>query len=134
VWWQLAHLYPAVQHPNRLTHYMKYFSELNISGHKFPLVVNDVPKFDILNPFLQVSVSTYESTQKDFIPLYVTPHRDRQTTDGDKRHYVLINSLSRLMSGRTAHHCQTFVWEYCLHPLLKTYNRHLPECSVHMPQ
>jgi hypothetical protein len=110
VWSVLAHLHPAVRNPNLFTHYMKYLSELNISCLKFPLAVNDVPKFELLNPFLRVNVLTYENSEKDFIPLYASPHRNRQTTvnlsllaDGEKRHYVLINSLSRLVRGRTAH-------------------------------
>jgi hypothetical protein len=132
-----------LRNPNRVGHYKKYLSELNISGLKFPLSVNDVPKFERLNPFLRVNVLTYENAENDFIPLYVSPHRDRQTTvnllliaQGDKRHYVLINSLSRLVRGRSAHKNRTYVCEYCLHPCSTEdfYNRHLLQCSMHMPQ
>jgi hypothetical protein len=114
VWSILAHLHPALRNPNRVAHYKKYLSELNISGLKFPLSVNDVPKFERLNPFLRVNVLTYENAENDFIPLYVSPHRDRQTTvnllltaQGDKRHYVLINSPSRLVGERSAHRTRT---------------------------
>jgi hypothetical protein len=140
----LAHLHPALRNPNRVTYYMKYFSELNIIlGLKLPLSSNDVPKLERLNPFLRVNVLTYENADDDFIPLYVSPHRDRQTTVNllliahrDKRHYVLINSVSRLVCGRSAHKTRTYVCEYYLHPCSTedVYNQHLLHCSMHMPQ
>jgi len=85
--------------------------ELNTTGLSFPMSVRDVPNFENLNPNISVSVSVFEERQ--LIPLYLSPHRNRQHTihlllssDGNTQHYTLIRNLSRLVSGRTIQNCQ----------------------------
>ena len=97
-----------------------HLHELNITGLSFPMSVRDVPKFENLNPNISVSVSVFKERQ--LIPLYLSPHRNRQHTvhllllsDGNTQHYTLIRNLSRLVSGRTKRQNQTYVCPYCFH-------------------
>ena len=55
---------------------------------------------------------------------------------GDKFHYTLIKSLSRLVFGRTRINKKAFVCPYCLHPFRYEHclQNHLPECSRHPAQ
>ena len=108
------------QNPNRLTHYKLHLHQLNTTGLSFPMPVRDVSKFENLNPNISVSVLVFEERQ--LIPLYLSPHRNRQHTihllllsDGNTQHYTLIKNLSRLVSGRTRHVGETYVCPYCLH-------------------
>jgi len=64
--------------PCRTCHYRPYLDELNIDGLKFPLPVKDVSKFESQNVDIAVSVVTYE--ERELIPLYISPHRDRKHT------------------------------------------------------
>ena len=147
LWSILAGIYPVdCEHNlNRLTHYKSHRHELNTTGLSFPMSVRDVPKFENLNPNISVSVSVFEERQ--LIPLYLSPHRNRQHTiyllllsDGNTRHYTLIRNLSRLVggrtSGRTKHRHQTYVCSYCLHCFAQEHclDNHIPNCSIHKLQ
>ena len=122
LWSILAALYSVrhEQNPSRQYHYKPYLSKLNVTGLSFPLPVKDVAKFERLNPDIAVNVLVYE--ERELIPLYVSPHRDRKHTipllllsDENNHHYCLVKSLSRLFHGRTKHTARTFVCPYCFH-------------------
>jgi hypothetical protein len=143
VWSVLAHLHPAKHHPDRLTNYEHFLHEINVKDLVFPLSLKQIPKFESLNPTIRITVLAYDDDEKDFIPLYVSPHHNRQhqvnlllLTDGDKHHYTLIRNMSRLVAGRTKHEGKNYVCEYCLHPCSSKnfYDRHILECSAHSPQ
>jgi len=141
----LAHMY-RVEHernPSHVRHYRPHLSELDTTGLTFPLAAKDVAKFERLNEDIPVNVITFDERQP--IPLYVTPHRQRKhvvnlllLTDDetDVHHYVLVRNLSRLVSGKTKHVGKAFVCEYCLHCFRRehTLSEHFPQCSIHAPQ
>jgi hypothetical protein len=76
VWFVLAHLHPAKHNPDRMTKYEQYIDEINVTGLEFPLSVKHIPKFESLNPTIRITVLTFDEDDKDFIPLYVSPHYD----------------------------------------------------------
>lgn len=142
-WYVLAYLHPVKTNPRRLTNYESFIDELNLTDLVFPLALKDIPKFERLNPTIRITVLTHDDDEKTFVPLYVSSHHDRQVhvkllliSDGDKHHYILIRSMSRLIAGRTSHDGATHVCEYCLHHFTSknAYDRHVPECSAHTPQ
>jgi hypothetical protein len=107
----------------RITNYEQFLHEINIKDLVFPLSLKQIPKFASLNPTIHITVLAYDDDEKDFIPLYVSPHHNRQhqvnlllLKDGDKHHYTLIRNMSRLVAGRTKHGKNNYVCEYCLHP------------------
>jgi len=141
LWSILAGIYPVDHNPNRLYHYTPHLHKLNTTGLSFPMSVRDVPKFENLNPNISVSVTVFEERQ--LIPLYLSPHRNRQHTlhllllsDGNTQHFTLIRNLSRLVGGRTNHQHQTYVCPYCFHCFAQEHclNNHIPNCSTHKPQ
>jgi len=77
----------------------------NIKHHQsnFPLALKDIPKFEILNPSISVSLDA-----KDFCIEYCRPERNRPHYENllllsqeDKKHYVCIKNMSCLVGDRT---------------------------------
>ena len=143
LWSILAGIYPVnfTHNPNRLSHYKPHLHELNTVGLTFPMSIRDVPKFENLNPDISVSVLVFEERQ--LIPLYLSPHRNREHTlhllllsDGNTQHYTIVRNLSRLVSGRTNHNGKTHVCPYCLHCFYfkHTLDTHILNCAIHKPQ
>ena len=139
----LAALYPVdhKNNPSRTHHYRPYLNQLNTNGLSFPLPVKDVPKFENQNSDISVSVVTYED--RELIPLYVSPHRNRKHTvhllllsDETNQHYTFVKNLSRLVAGRTKHECKAYVCPYCFHcfSYQLVLDKHIPDCSTHTPQ
>jgi len=131
----------AIVNVQNRTDNLCFLHELNATGLSFPMSVRDVPKFENLNPDISVSVLVFEERQ--LIPLYLSPHRNRKHTihllllsDENTQHYTLVKNLSRLVSGRTKRQNQTYVCPYCLHCFRYEHclENHIPNCSVHKPQ
>jgi len=57
-------------------------------------------------------------------------------SQGNRKHYVCIKDMSRLVFGRTNYRNQTFVCNGCLHPFSSkaVLDRHTPECMRNPPQ
>jgi len=117
----LASLYPATDNVNEFYKYFFYEHTLNTSNLSFPLAVKDIPKFENLNRFISVNVLSLDG--KYFCIKYCSPERNRKRhvnllllSHGDKRHYVCIKNMFRLVRGRSNHHDQTYLCNGCLHP------------------
>ena len=89
-----------------------------------------------------VSVNVFGYENAAVYPLRLTELRDRPhvnlllLTDGEKRHYVLINNLSRLVTPRSGHAHASFPGVYCLHVFCRAdlLADHTPHCKPHGPQ
>ena len=113
-----------------------------MTGIETPVALSSIPKFEDRNPTISINVLVYE--KKDLIPLYTSkfcnqrPHHVNLLllSKGDKFHYTLITSLSRLVGDRTKHHPKSHVCPYCLHPFAYKHclQNHLSECSQHPAQ
>jgi len=113
-----------------------------MTGIQTPVALSSVPKFEIRNPTISITVLVYE--KKDLIPVYTSKFCNQRPnhinllllSKGDKFHYTLITSLSRLVSDRTQHDGKTFVCQYCLHQFCYEHclQNHLPECNRHPAQ
>jgi len=131
----LAALHPGAHDPTRLSNYVDYENSLNISGLSFPLAVKDVPKFEKQNPSISVSVLC-RGDDGGFVPLHVSKERDRPhhvnlfliEGEDEKRNYMWVKNLSRLVSGRINDRHAAFVCNHCLHPFRNkdTLDRHIP--------
>ena len=94
----LAAIHPvdSKMKPSQVFNYRRYLNELNTDGLEFPLPVKDVSKFENQNTNIAVSVVAYED--RELIPLYVSPHRDREhiiqlllLSDGNTHHYTPVS-------------------------------------------
>ena len=112
-------LHPVDIHPERITKELKDQSErLDWSGLKFPVDLKQIIIFEKLNPQISINVFGFEG---DVYPLRLSKSESEQTinllliSDGEKQHYCLIKSLSRLLSSQMSKHGHTNV--FCLNCL-----------------
>ena len=112
-------LNPVDVHPERITKELKDQSErLDWSGLKFPVDLNQIPIFEKFNPSISINVFGFDKT---IYPLRISKTKRTQIvnllliSDGEKQHYCLIKSLSRLLSSQLTNHDGSIV--FCLNCL-----------------
>ena len=141
VWAVLAGLHPVDRHahPNRVANYTDFEVELDMAGIAFPVTTGDIGRFEAQNA---VSVNVFGYEDAVINPLRLTELRDRPhvnlllLTDGEKRHYVLIKNLSRLIAPRSGYEGASHPCIYCLHVFCRAdlLADHTPHCKPHGPQ
>ena len=120
LWSILASLHPCINnHPNRVSNYRQYFSELNIQGFDFSKRFKccDVHKFNELN---NLSVNIFELNfyqdqnqwKHKLIPIEVSKNDSDRVIDLAiyKNHYVLIKKLDVFLGD----HNENFFCRRCL--------------------
>ena len=124
LWSVLAALHPVESNSNRVTKYLKFQQELNITNLKFPSTVSDVVKFEKLIATISVNVFAFEDRLSCIYPVYVTSFKGRQhhvnlllivDNKTGKSHYTLICNMSRLLGDRTKYEHATYYCDYCPH-------------------
>ena len=118
-WSVVRALNPVDIHPERITKELKDQSErLDWSGLKFPVKLNQIVIFEKLNPQISINVFGFEGA---VYPLRLSKSKSEQTinllliSDGEKQHYCLIKSLSRLLSSQVSGHKESK--SFCLNCL-----------------
>src|SRR6218665_1408235 len=104
----LAASHPQKSNPGRVSHYEQYLNELNLQDLSFPLEIGQIPKFEANNIDYAINVKRIDDDESEaFAPLYATKCRSRKylvwlllLDEGEKRHYVLIRNLGRMLRGR----------------------------------
>ena len=135
VWAVLSALHPQVKHTEKVTKYLEFESKWNFTGIEFPLNINNVKKFENLNPAISINVFACDD-KVGVYPVYITSYKSRKhvnillLTQGDKSHYVWIKDMSRLLSKPGYNHAKYYC-NYCLHGFRKqlTLDRHVEDCS-----
>lgn len=144
-------------HAERLSNYVQYRNELDFTGIDFPVRLQDITKFEKLNPSISINVYMYGQKEKNkerkVLPVRITNEVKmthvhlllaKQTTpDGDENsHYCWISNLSRLISKQVSnHHGKLHICDRCLnyfHNKRKLeehllYCRKQNDCGVEMP-
>ena len=147
---QYSMLYTKLQpdiHPENLYHYKKHLGELDMMGMRTPVEITQLRKFEKQNRDYSVNVYALNSSKEKsrdnkviMYPLYNTKERGRKyhanlllVTSGEKRHYVVIKNLSRLLKGRTAGDHKMYICNYCLYSFEheETMKAHAVSCSEH---
>ena len=122
VWCILAQLHTVSfrDHPERVANYHQYEAELNIKGISFPTPLKDIKRIETQND-LSINVFGYDREEKVY-PLYLSKSlvEERHINlllicQGEKQHYCLIRSFSRLMKYRTKHNGAKYFCYSCLH-------------------
>ena len=106
-------------HPERISLLRPYENQYNWKGLEFPVSIKKIDKFEKNNPGKAVNVLFCKKESQN-IYIYITSTSERNgnckkqvnlfmITNGEKRHYNMIKSISRLLSkliGKTrrAHH------------------------------
>ena len=104
-------LNPIERDPRRITKILRLQAKkLNWEGLKFPITLSQINRFEKLNS-VSVNVFGYEKTE--VYPLRVSKHSQTDyshhvilllISEGEKKHYCLIKSMSRLLSSQTSTH------------------------------
>ena len=108
-WSVVRALNPVEKHSERITKELKDQSErLDWSGLKFPVKLDHIVIFEKFNPSISINVFGFED--RVVYPLRLSKSKNEQTinllliSDGEKQHYCLIKSLSRLLSSQLTNH------------------------------
>ena len=139
--------YQPENHPYRPEQYKKHLGELDMSGIRTPVEITQLKKFEKQNREYSVNVYALDSSKEKsrdnkviMFPLYITKELNRKyhanlllVTSGDKRHYVVIKNLSRLLAGRTAGKHTMYICKYCLYSFEHedAMKAHEVSCSEH---
>ena len=113
-------LNPVEKNSERVSKELNDQSErLDWSGLKFPVKLGQVVIFEKKNPQISINVFGFEG---DVYPLRLSKRSEREQTinlllisDGEKQHYCLIKSLSRLLSSQVSGHKESN--SFCLNCL-----------------
>lgn len=109
-WAVIAALYPAETHSDRVSSYPDYRTILKFTGISFPVELNKVKKFKILN---NLSINVYGLQKSVVVPIHITAEKkDRHINllylegSGDDQvgHYSWIKNLSRLVNSNLNKH------------------------------
>ena len=118
-WSVVRALHPVDIHPERITKELKDQSErLDWSGLKFSVKLDQIVIFEKFNPSISINVFGFEGV---VYPLRLSKSKRTQIvnllliSDGEKQHYCLIKSLSRLLSSQVSSHKESNV--FCLNCL-----------------
>ena len=119
-WSVTRSLNPVEKNSERITKELKDQSErLDWSGLKFPVKLDQIVIFEKLNP--QISINVFGFEDRVVYPLRLSKSESEQTinllliSDGEKQHYCLIKSLSRLLSSQVSGHKESN--SFCLNCL-----------------
>jgi hypothetical protein len=124
-WAVLSALYPSDEHSERLSKYRPHLQSINLTGLKFPLPINQVTKFEKMNPNISVNVYVYDEDEQDLIPKHVTKCGKREnhadllllsSKTNNNFHYVWTKRMSALVHSRTNHKGKVYVCPHCIHP------------------
>lgn len=138
----LAHLFPNKLHAQRPTVYPNNFHDyFNLTGIKFPMKLNNIAKFEHLNPTFSVNVFGIE---KEAIvgPLYHTKSKKENhvdlllVTQGENSHYCLIKNMSKLLgSSVSKNEHKKFFCTLCLSHFRTKEKKeeHERDCSLFKP-
>ena len=150
MWSILAALHPADHNPQRVSHYEPFKDELNFLGIEFPMTIDQIPKFEKLNPEISVTVLGIEEADKKdqaskLFPLRVPDKQQEHHvvliywSQGENHHYAWVKNLNRLLVSTKRIRNQTFC-ERCFQgftkpELLHNHSdtcRHIPIQAVQM--
>ena len=127
-WSVVRALNPVEKNSERITNELKEQSErLDWSGLKYPVKLDQIVIFEKFNP--QISINVFGFEDKVVYPLRLSKRKSEQRerseseqtinllliSDGEKQHYCLIKSLSRLLSSQVSGHKESNV--FCLNCL-----------------
>ena len=121
LWSILAALHPILDNPQRVTHYQPYEDEMNVNGITFPVVRDQIPKFEKQND-ISINVFSYDGEWSHY---YLARHTSDKEVNllliskGEVKHYCLIKNMSRLLGDRTKYNGVTYYCHYCFHGFVR---------------
>ena len=141
LWSLLAALHPEVNDDpslniSRVSTYQQFENELDMKGITYPVSQHHLDKVERQN---SLAISVYAWDKEDgFYPIRVSEVEGKPihlllltNEKHNTKHYVLIKSLSGLLSQRSKHKAAEYYCERCIHGFAKkqTLNKHVEDCK-----
>ncbi|XP_044733537.1 uncharacterized protein LOC123296137 [Chrysoperla carnea] len=124
LWSIMSALYPVERNPQRLTKYPHYKHHLKCDGLKFPMSLDQINKFEKMNPQLSINVYGYKDTflrDLEIFPVRVSSNTVGKkihllaVENGNSHHFCWIKNLAKLSrSGVTKYKNKIFLCDRCL--------------------
>ena len=137
LWSCLAALHPEItQHRTRVGKYYAFENELNMDGIDYPVSLNQIKRVEMQNN-LAINVFTWDKGE-GFYPLRVSQVCGKSKeinllliANQETQHYVLIKSLSGLLSSRTKYKNKMHYCFRCLHGFKweESLRKHKKDCK-----
>ena len=134
LWCLLAALHKVEKNGNLVNSYREFESELDMTGVTYPVSLQQIKRIEMQNG-LAISVFAWDE-EEGFHPIQTTEAEGTYIpllllANEHNQHYVLIRSLSALLSKRTKHNGFTFYCQRCLHGFAKEENlkKHFELCK-----
>ncbi len=136
-WALLSAIFPVTNHPERVTHYVKYTDALDFSGIPFPVDLHDVPLIEERN---NLSINVWGYTDDEGLSLLkCTNQRDDPDAvihilmlrKGDNVHYCWIKRIDFLLYGQNSHGGKKHFCPFCASSFnaVETKNKHQQYCQ-----
>ena len=147
MWSVLAALHPATYSAERISHYQPFKEELNFTGIDFPVTIDQISKFEKLNPDISIIVIGIEekAAKKDvkkstLFPLRVPDQKkEKHITliywqQNEQYHYVWVKNLNRLLYSTKSAGRRTWFCERCFQGFIRQdlLEKHSENCQ-HIP-
>lgn len=149
-WAVLSKIHEDSIRPDRMSSFAPYSDELDFTGIRFPVAIDQIAKFERLNPALSINVYMYDDEKKSIYPVRLTPTPRNEghinlmllteTSPGNltgpittKNHYCWIKNLSNLLSSQISKSKRKFQFcDRCLHHFTseEKLNEHKPSCMI----
>lgn len=128
-WSILAALHPASRDAERVSKYQAFKEELNFTGIEFPVTVDQIGKFEKLNPGISVTVIGIDEPERGkksiLFPLRV-PEQQQENhvvliywSEGEISHYAWVKNMDRLLSCIKKGHNRTYFCERCFQGFIR---------------
>lgn len=125
LWSIMSALHPAEKDPQRCAKYPHFEHHLKYDGLNFPMSLNQITKFERLNPDLAINVYSYKICKRDLevFPIYVSSnsagrkvHLLAVQNKDDTHHFCWIKNLARLSLStvRSGNRHKIFICDRCL--------------------
>ena len=144
LWSILAHLHPAKDNKNRVTHYTKYEHEVNVTGITLLVQLNQIKVFKVFERRNKTAINVfgYDQKAKKIVPLklikfdYNTKINLLMISHEENNHYCLITNFNALMKRRTKRTSTEYYCFNCLHGFMKkeTLQNHEDICRKNQTQ
>ena len=150
IWCILRYLYPRPRDNERISDLKKYENELETRGIIFPMCIQDINKFEKLNPNIP-GITVFSVEGKTIYPIKLSNKGCKETIDlflfeeNGKCHYSLIKNLHRLIGSQLTTTRVTggvFICKRCLShfKVQERFDKHVQYCinnkmaTVKMPK
>ena len=118
--------HPAERDAERPSKYVKFLNEFNITGLEFPLSLDDIPKFEKMNPQYSIMVYMLDERNGQIGVVYVSCRNYGievnlillTAVDEERElpiyHYITVVNLSRLFAKFTKYEGAKHICRYCI--------------------